>query len=136
MTEPLWENVEAPRTAVEGAGPHACAGMVCRVCHIAAGIAADEAVSRGLASANTEWKNTALFIFKHLSHSRDEFTTDEVMLELERYGLSTHDARALGGVTRKALSNGWMTEVGMTKSRRRHGARIPVYMGNLGRRAS
>lgn len=132
MTDLLWD--ETPRQPVEGAGPHACAGMVCQVCHRAAGLAADEAIGRGLVSADEEWKRTALFIFKHLSHSHEPFTTDEVMLELDKYGLSTHDARALGGVTRKALSNGWMSEVGMTKSRRRHGARIPVYQGNLGRR--
>lgn len=108
---------------------HACAGMACQVCHGAAADEANKAIKRGSKAANPEWTEAARKVLWDLCSSGSEFTTDEAMEALEELGVETHDSRALGGVVRRFINKGLMREVGMTKSRRRHGARIPVYVG-------
>jgi hypothetical protein len=109
---------------------HACTGITCQVCHRDAEAAADKAIRRGSHAADPAWVAAANQIMWDLCASSVEFTTDEAMEALEELGVETHDPRALGGVVRRFLNKGLMTEVGTTKSRRRHGARIPIYVGS------
>ena len=91
--------------------------------------AADEAIARVDRNANPDWKEEAARAIWKRSKSGETFTTDEIMEDLAAVGVETHDARALGPVMRRAIRKKIVTEVGMTRSRRRHGARIPVYSG-------
>ena len=116
-------------TPLPGTPTHACAGIHCQVCHGRADSQAQDAIKRGSRNADPQWVQAATWVLNRLIASRAEFTTDEVMEGIDYVGATTHDARALGGVVQKALRSGRMVEVGMTKSRRRHGARIPVYRG-------
>lgn len=108
---------------------HACTGMTCQVCHDTAATAATEAIKRGSKAADPAWVSAAHDVMWERCRAGREFTTDEVMESLEELGVETHDSRALGGVVRRFLNKGLIREVGTTKSRRRHGARIPVYVG-------
>lgn len=90
---------------------------------------ADEAIERVEKNADPEWMEAATRAVWERSRLGETFTTDEVMEDLESVNVSTHDARALGPVIRKAIKRGMITEVGMTRSRRRHGTRIPIYQG-------
>lgn len=91
--------------------------------------AADEAIKRVDDNAEKAWKHAAAEIVWELSKIRSGFTTDDVMEDLDRSGIVTHDNRALGPVMRRMIRSGVIHEIGMTRSRRRHGARIPIYAG-------
>ena len=108
---------------------HACTGITCQVCHDTAATAATAAMKRGSKAADPAWIDAAGEIMWERYRSGREFTTDEVMEALEELGVETHDSRALGGVVLRFLNKGLIHEVGTAKSRRRHGARIPVYVG-------
>lgn len=127
MSDSLFDFEEPVRKAPEKT--HACTGMSCQVCHGSAKKAADTAVRRGAKAADPEWWAAATGILWDMCSGGADFTTDEVMEALEELGVATHDSRALGGVVRRFLNKGLMVEVGTTKSRRRHGARIPIYAG-------
>lgn len=91
--------------------------------------AADEAIRRVDENADEGWKRAAgLAVFQRAKMGQP-FTTDDIMEDLSDMGVVTHDNRALGPVIRRALQTAIIKEIGMTRSRRRHGARIPVYAG-------
>lgn len=90
---------------------------------------ADEAIRRVDENADEGWKRAADQVVWEWSQSFREFTTDDVMESLDALGVTTHDNRALGPVMRRMIRKGFIQEVGMTRSRRRHGARIPIYAG-------
>ena len=91
--------------------------------------AADEAIQRVDENADEGWKRAATQVVWDWSRTTSHFTTDDVMDSLDGLGVKTHDNRALGPVMRRMIRSNVITEVGMTRSRRRHGARIPVYAG-------
>lgn len=91
--------------------------------------AADEAIKRVDENADEGWKRAAEQAVWDRSRLGRSFTTDDIMDDLDIMGVSTHDNRALGPVMRRMLRKNVIEEVGMTRSRRRHGARIPVYAG-------
>lgn len=91
--------------------------------------AADEAIRIVDANADEGWKRAATQIVWEFAQMRDGFTTDDVMEGLDDMGVVTHDNRALGPVMRRMIRSGIICEIGMTRSRRRHGARIPIYAG-------
>ena len=91
--------------------------------------AADEAIQRVDENADEGWKRAAEQTVWEWSQSARPFTTDDVMESLEALGVTTHDNRALGPVMRRMIRSNTIHEIGMTRSRRRHGARIPIYAG-------
>ena len=91
--------------------------------------AADEAIKRVDQNADEGWKRAAESIVWEFAQMPGGFTTDDVMDGLDGMGVVTHDNRALGPVIRRMSRSGVIHEVGMTRSRRRHGARIPIYAG-------
>lgn len=90
---------------------------------------ADEAIARVEQHADEDWMMFARAALWKRAQSQTDFTTDDIMEDISLHNVTTHDARALGPVVRRALRSGTISEVGMTRSRRRHGARIPVYRG-------
>lgn len=91
--------------------------------------AADEAIKRVDENADEGWKRAATRIVWELAQLPQGFTTDDVMEGVTNLGITTHDNRALGPVIQRMIRNKTICEIGMTRSRRRHGARIPVYAG-------
>ena len=90
---------------------------------------ADNAIQRVDEHADNRWKAAAEAVVLSRAASEQPFTTDDVMDDLADLPVSTHDGRALGPVMRRAVRSNNIHEVGMTRSRRRHGARIPIYQG-------
>ena len=90
---------------------------------------ADQAIQRVDDNASERWKSAAEAIVLSRAATQQPFTTDDVMEDLATLSVSTHDSRALGPVIRRAVRKNVLVEVGMTRSRRRHGARIPIYSG-------
>lgn len=91
--------------------------------------AADKAIKQVDENADEGWKRAASNIVWELSTMPEGFTTDDVMELLDNMGVVTHDNRALGPIMRRMIRSNVIREVAMTRSRRRHGARIPVYAG-------
>lgn len=92
-------------------------------------VAADEAIKRVDQNADEGWKRAAAQVVWEFAKMPGGFTTDDVMEALDGMGVVTHDNRALGPVIRRMTRKNVIHEIGMTRSRRRHGARIPVYAG-------
>ena len=90
---------------------------------------ANEAIQQVDEHADERWKAAAEAMVESRAIGMADFTTDDVMDDLATLPVSTHDGRALGPVMRRAIRSGQIVEVGMTRSRRRHGARIPIYRG-------
>lgn len=78
-----------------------------------------------------EWKAAAWDFLCVLSSAGRPFTTDDVMDNMAETGIPCRDARALGGLVRRATRQGLMYQVGMTSSRRRHGSLIRQYVGPI-----
>jgi hypothetical protein len=109
---------------------HACAGMACQVCHADARAKANKAIGRVHDHADPQWLAAAGEALWRRSRMGQPFTTDEVMEDIDDFGVTTHDARALGPVVRRFISKGVIVHTGeYVKSRRRHGSPIPVYVG-------
>lgn len=68
----------------------------------------DEAILRGYDNATADFKTLALKAVHDCALTLDIFTTDNVWSNLKASGNLTHDKRALGGVMRIAVSNGWI----------------------------
>lgn len=68
----------------------------------------DEAILRGYDNATQDFKTLALKAVHDCALTMDVFTTDNVWSNLHASGNLTHDKRALGGVMRVAVSNGWI----------------------------
>lgn len=90
---------------------------------------ADKAIKQVDENADEGWKRAATQVVWEFAQSSNAFTTDDVMEALEGLGVVTHDNRALGPVMRRMIRGRHIREIGMTRSRRRHGARIPIYAG-------
>lgn len=88
-----------------------------------------EAAQAAEGAADDEWRKGAVYVIDKMAELGLVFTTDDVMDVLASSNLRTKDNRALGGVVRRAITSKAIVEVGVTRSRRRHGARIPVYQG-------
>lgn len=91
--------------------------------------AADAAIQQVDENAEEGWKRAADEAVFLRANMPQPFTTDDIMDDLTDMGIITHDNRALGPVIRRAIRSNTITEIGMTRSRRRHGARIPIYAG-------
>lgn len=66
-------------------------------------------IQRSEDNANAEWKRVALECVKTVATHESIFTADEVIEELSKFAVSTHDLRALGPVMRRAQKLGWIT---------------------------
>lgn len=122
-------DIETPGAGAEQGKAHACAGMACRVCHVEADRLRDIKIKQALDHADDDWKALADRLLRQNARLGIDFTTDEVMEQLDDSPFTTHEPRALGGIVKRLLRQGVIVQVGWTRSRRRHSSPIPVYCG-------
>lgn len=71
--------------------------------------------------ANPTWKAAALAAAMRLARQRRQFTSFDVLRELETSsGAKTHDLRAIGGVMQEARDLGIIESVGLVRRNDRH----------------
>lgn len=124
MSETLFD-IDAPSTVKA----HACTGRLCAVCHADATAAADAGITQAHSNADPVWLDMADRYMRAEAREGAEFTTDDVMIWLDRNGFTTHDGRALGSVVRRLRREGVIVQVDWVRSVRRHSAPIPLYRG-------
>jgi len=79
----------------------------------------DEAIQRADDHANEAWKKLAAMAVEALSLRGRPFTADDLWDEIEVFGVSTHEPRALGAIMRQAVKSGQIRNTGtFVKSRR------------------
>lgn len=72
-------------------------------------------VDAGTAHANPTWREIALIATARLARERERFTSFDVLQELEKSAVTTHDLRAIGGVMKEASELGLITGVGFVR---------------------
>jgi len=93
--------------------------------------AAIEAAAR--ASEGSGWVAAASSALLAVASGRERFTADAIWTELERRGctLEPEDARAMGGVLRRAVRDGWIVrlpgEYRASTRKERHGGPVQVW---------
>lgn len=90
-----------------------------------------DALERVERHADHEWKRAAAGVIHRYARGGLTFTSDDIMFELERMPVTTHDPRALGPVMKQAKRCGLIVQVGWQKSVRRHGSPIALYQGGV-----
>lgn len=127
MTDTLFDY--DPGAALDKGKVHGCPGLGCHICASEAQAQASRKIAQAVQHADSSWLDHAEAVIRHNARLGIDFTTDEVMEEMQRSPFITHEPRALGGVVRRLIREGVMVQVGFTKSRRRHSTPIPVYCG-------
>lgn len=96
-----------------------------------------EAAQRGIdqaeRNANLDWKEAAIECVRTVARRYREFTTDEVLVELDKLPEKTHNLSALGAVMRRADREGLIANTGQmrqTKIARRH-RKLTVWRSKL-----
>jgi len=72
-------------------------------------------IDGGTANANPKWKQAAIDAVMRLAARTQRFTSYNVLEELEKLEISTHDLRAIGGVMQEARTLGLITSVGLVR---------------------
>jgi hypothetical protein len=67
------------------------------------------------AHANPTWKEAALAATVRLAGRQDRFISHDVLEELEKSDISTHDLRAIGGVMQEARDLGLIRAIGLVR---------------------
>lgn len=128
MSDTLFD-IETPGAGEDKGKVHACTGMSCSFCHREADRARDQKIQQALDHADDDWKALAERLLRQSARLGIDFTTDEVMEQLDDSPFTTHEPRALGGIVKRLIRQGVITQVGWARSRRRHSSPIPVYCG-------
>lgn len=68
----------------------------------------DDGIARAEAHAEVQWKDAALDAVLACARQLPRFTTDEVYAHGLLVGYSTHELRAMGGIMRRACTQGWI----------------------------
>ena len=72
------------------------------------------------AHANPTWKAAALAATMRLARQRARFTSFDVLEELAKSNVRTHDLRAVGGVMAEARDLGIIESIGLIRRNDRH----------------
>lgn len=72
------------------------------------------------AHANPTWKAAALAATMRLARQRRQLTSYDVLQELAKSNVKTHDLRAIGGVMQEARDLGILESVGLVRRNDRH----------------
>ncbi len=72
----------------------------------------DEAIDRGSSHADTDWRMVALDCVYKVALEKPEFTMNDVRDLVASSGATTHDNRAMGGISKTAVKNGWIKATG------------------------
>ena len=70
--------------------------------------------------ANPSWKAEALAAAMRLAARQQTFTSFDVLQELEKSDVTTHDLRAIGGVMMEARDLGLITSAGLIRRNDKH----------------
>jgi len=77
-------------------------------------------VDSGSANANPTWREAALIAAARLARQRERFTSCDVLEELAKPDVKTHDLRAIGGVMQEVRDLGLITSVGLIRRNDKH----------------
>jgi hypothetical protein len=72
-------------------------------------------IDTGTANANPSWRQAALTAIVRLASRRERFTSYDVVQELAKSNVTTHDLRAMGGVMLEAKELGLITSSGLVR---------------------
>lgn len=72
-------------------------------------------IDAGSAHANPTWKATALAAIMRIAARQQTFTSFDVLQELDKSNVSTHDLRAMGAVMVEARNLGVIVGVGLIR---------------------
>jgi hypothetical protein len=72
------------------------------------------------AHADPKWQRVALAVVRHLARKGREFTTNDVLISLEKRQVQTHDLRAIGAVMVEAKKRGWIESAGLVRRADKH----------------
>ena len=74
----------------------------------------NKAIDVSITNAHEDWRNYAIECLKTICLAKETFTVAEVRDLVKLGSVKTHDNRAMGGIMRTGLSNGWITPTGMS----------------------
>ena len=72
------------------------------------------------AHANPTWKEATLAAIMRLASRQQRFTSFDVLTEVEKSDVKTHDLRAVGGVMQEARDLGLIASVGLVRRNDKH----------------
>lgn len=81
---------------------------------------AQEQIDICTAHANPTWRQAALAALTHLASRRSRLISFDVLEELEKSGVTTHDLRAIGGVMQEGRDLGLISSVGLVRRNDKH----------------
>lgn len=88
----------------------------------------NEAIDRGIDHAEQRWRNMADEALFFIAKNNHTFTVNDVRAITERSPIKTHDKRAMGGVIRRGMKNGWIKKTGEEiPSKQGHGVAIQIW---------
>jgi hypothetical protein len=77
-------------------------------------------INAGSNHADQTWKEAALAATMRLASRQQRFTSNDVLTELAKSNVTTHDLRAIGGVMREAKDLGLITSAGLVRRNDTH----------------
>jgi len=80
----------------------------------------DEHAETGTAHANPEWRKLALAKVKRLAKKGEPFTSADVLVQMAKSDIQTHDLRAIGGVMIEARDLGFIKSAGLVRRNDKH----------------
>lgn len=83
------------------------------------------------AHANPTWREAVLAATVRLAARQESFTSGDVLLELEKSDITTHDLRAMGGVLQEARDLGLITAVGFVRRNDRYTRAVTTLWSRL-----
>jgi hypothetical protein len=72
------------------------------------------------AHANQSWKAEALAATMRVANRQKQFTSNDVLMELAKSNVTTHDLRAVGGVMQEARDLGVIASCGLIRRNDKH----------------
>lgn len=100
----------------------------------------DEEIRKGmqqsLFNADLDWRLVAEEVVNHFVHHAGSFTSDDVLIELEKRGVVSVNNSALGGIIKKAADADKIEPLGYRPSKRpsRHKAPVRVWRSKVYKR--
>ena len=80
----------------------------------------NEHISQGTKHADPKWRKAALAVVKRLARKQETLTTADVLQELEKSEVKTHDLRAIGGVMMECKKTGLIESAGLVRRNDKH----------------
>ena len=92
----------------------------------------DQAIDLGFENAHEQWKAMALKTLFQTCLKFDYFTANDFRDEILKSPIQTHDLRAMGGVMKTGVKNGWIEKTGRSiPSRVGHKVPLQIWKSNF-----